>query len=147
MWIPTLWLSWILWLLLQNYYTTASFYASKYLSSSKTCDVKFESYNVIAKCLPLWRSTCAEQLDPCKTAETVYEGNIFRAPRRFLKVRRVGIAVPQSQELHQPNSLWCLLTESFCRELGGDFECSCCGKKMKGVLMTELWNMCDRDTI
>lgn len=100
-------LLWILWRLLQNYYTTVSIHASKYLSCSKTCDVKLKSYNVIAKFLPLWWSICAEQLDPCKTEEIVCEGNVFWGPRRFLKVRRVGIAVPQSQELPKPKSLWC----------------------------------------
>lgn len=37
----------------------------------------------------------------------VYEGNDFRVPHKFIKVQCVATAVPESQQLLMPNSLWC----------------------------------------
>lgn len=132
----------ILWHLLQSYYTTSSFYASKYLSYSKTQDVKLKSCS--AKFPPLWWSICAGQLDPCKTEETIFQ--------RLAGLWRCGVSAllrHKAKSFRGQTAFDVMLTESFSGELGGDSECPWKKRKLfwwlsfgtcvTGLLFSDVW--------
>lgn len=121
---------------------------SKYLRTSKTRAVKLKSNTLIATFLPFWWTTRAARLELRRpfTREAPSE--------RLAGFWRCGVSAwlcRKAESFTSQTAFDVMLTESCCREQGGDSECPCCGKNWKvfwwlsggtcvtGILFSHLW--------